>query len=272
MNRNYTASVLRKNARTRQQRPGGRRGERRELLAELGKRVRSVRQGRKLTLRSLAQQSGLSMRFLSDLEAGRANLSVVSLAAVAEALGESPARLLEGKPGQSRGPGVISLLGLRGAGKTTVGKLLAEKLRLPFFELDRLIETAAGVGLAELFAFHGEDYYRRLELTVLTRFLSENREAVLATGGSVVTSPDAYRLLSEQTRTVWLKATPEEHWERVVGQGDLRPIQNRPHAMAELRRRLKEREPLYAKANLTCSTSGRTVSSVVGDLAAQLQT
>jgi XRE family aerobic/anaerobic benzoate catabolism transcriptional regulator len=212
------------------------------------------------------------MRFLSDLEAGRANLSVVSLAAVAEALGESPARLLEGKPGQSRGPGVISLLGLRGAGKTTVGKLLAEKLRLPFFELDRLIETAAGVGLAELFAFHGEDYYRRLELTVLTRFLSENREAVLATGGSVVTSPDAYRLLSEQTRTVWLKATPEEHWERVVGQGDLRPIQNRPHAMAELRRRLKEREPLYAKANLTCSTSGRTVSSVVGDLAAQLQT
>jgi XRE family aerobic/anaerobic benzoate catabolism transcriptional regulator len=241
-------------------------------LAELGKRVRSVRQGRKLTLRSLAQQSGLSMRFLSDLEAGRANLSVVSLAAVADALGESPARLLEGKPGQSPGRGVISLLGLRGAGKTTVGKLLAEKLRLPFFELDRLIETAAGVGLAELFAFHGEDYYRRLELSVLTRFLSENREAVLATGGSVVTSPEAYRLLSEQTRTVWLKATPEEHWERVVGQGDLRPIQNRPHAMAELRRRLKEREPLYAKANLTCSTSGRTVSSVVGELVAQLQT
>lgn len=260
-----------KNARARAPRQGSRSGGRRELLAELGKRVRQVRQGRKLTLRSLAQQSGLSTRFLSDLEAGRANLSVVSLAAVAEALGESPARLLEGKPARSQAPGVISLLGVRGAGKTTVGKLLAERLRLPFFELDRLIEAAAGVGLAEIFAFHGEDYYRRLEVAVLTDFLSEHREAVLATGGSVVTSPDAYRMLSEKTRTIWLKATPEEHWERVVGQGDLRPIQNRPHAMAELRRRLKEREPLYAKANLTCSTSGRTVSNVVGELATQLQ-
>src|SRR5260370_33378010 len=110
-----------KNARTRPLRPS-RSGDHRELLAELGKRVRSVRQGRKLTLRTLAQQSGLSTRFLSDLEAGRANLSVVSLAAVAEALGETPARLREGKPRQSTRRGGISLVGLRGAGKTTAGK------------------------------------------------------------------------------------------------------------------------------------------------------
>ena len=249
---------------------GNRTRAHRLLLEQLGRTVRELRLHRSLTLKRLAQRSGLSARFLSDLEAGRANLSVVSLAAVGDALGESPARLLEGAHTGNGAPGVISLLGLRGAGKTTVGKLLAEKLRLPFFELDRLIESEAGVGLAEIFAIHGEDYYRRLEISVLKRFLAEHEQAVLATGGSVVTSPDAYRLLSERTQTVWLKATPEEHWERVVGQGDLRPMQNRPHAMTELRRRLREREPLYAKANLICSTSGRSVSSVVGDLAARL--
>jgi XRE family aerobic/anaerobic benzoate catabolism transcriptional regulator len=243
----------------------------RVLLVELGRTVRSLRQRRNLTLRSLAQQCGLSARFLSDLEAGRANLSVVSLAAIASALGETPAHLLEGRRSDRSTPRVISLLGLRGAGKTTVGRQLADKLHLPFYELDRLIEAEAGVGLAEIFAFHGEDYYRRLEVSVLRRFLAEHREAVLATGGSVVSSPDAYRLLSEQTKTVWLKATPEDHWERVVGQGDFRPMHNRPHAMAELRLRLKEREPLYAKASVICSTSGRSVASVVGNLAAQLR-
>lgn len=242
-----------------------------ELLSALGKRVRLLRRERRFTLQALAEQSGLSPRFLSDLEAGRANLSVVSLAAIARALRESPARLLEADavlPAKSK---LISLLGLRGAGKTTVGKLLAEKLGVPFFELDRLIEAEAGVRLAEIFAFHGEDYYRRLELQVLRRFLAEHHQAVLATGGSVVTSPEAFRLLLEQTQTVWLKAAPEEHWDRVVGQGDLRPMQNRPQAMAELRRRLKEREPLYAKASLTCSTSGRSVAGAVAELAAQIE-
>src|SRR5260370_7283447 len=124
-----------KNARTRALRPS-RSGDHRELLAELGKRVRSVRQGRKLTLRTLAQQSGLSTRFLSDLEAGRANLSVVSLAAVAEALGESPARLPERKPAQTTGRGVIPLLGLRGAGKTTRGKPPPATLRPPLSDPD----------------------------------------------------------------------------------------------------------------------------------------
>ena len=248
-----------------------RKGERpTELLSLLGKRVRLLRRERQLTLEELARQSGLSPRFLSDLEAGRANLSVVSLAAIARALRESPARLLEGDSAPVPQRKLVSLLGLRGAGKTTVGRLLAEKLGVPFFELDRLIEVEAGVRLAEIFAFHGEDYYRRLELQVLKHFLAEHREAVLATGGSVVTSPEAYRLLLEQTRTVWLKAAPEEHWDRVVGQGDLRPMQNRPQAMAELRRRLKEREPLYAKASLTCPTSGRSVAGVVAELVSQI--
>ncbi len=244
----------------------------RELLVKLGSSVRLHRRQRRITLRTLARESGLSARFLSDVEAGRANVSVISLAAIGRALGLRAGELLEVSEHAPERSGVVALLGLRGAGKSSVGELLAKKLRVPFFELDRLVESEAGVRLAEIFAFHGEDYYRRVELAVLKRFLAQHCRAVLATGGSVVTSPEAFRLLWERTQTVWLKATPEEHWERVVGQGDLRPIQNRPHAMTELRRRLKEREPLYSRASLICSTSGRPVSAVVADLARQLGT
>jgi XRE family aerobic/anaerobic benzoate catabolism transcriptional regulator len=219
----------------------------------------------------LACDSGLSPRFLTDLEAGRANISVVKLSSVARALGTVPARLLEAEKRQEEPFQVIALLGLRGAGKSTVGKLLAESLGVEFFELDRLIEDEAGMRLSELFAIHGEDYYRRTELTVLRRFLSEHPKTVLATGGSVVTSPEAFRLLSEGARTVWLKASPEEHWNRVVEQGDLRPMQNRPQAMAELKRRLKEREPLYGQAKITASTSARTVAAVASELVRQLR-
>lgn len=222
-----------------------------------------------MTLRELASRSGLSARFLSDVEAGKANISIVKLASIARAVGVGPAQLL-GVPAQVEERAVVALLGLRGAGKSTVGHLLAERLQVPFFELDKLIELQAGMRLSEIFAFHGEDYYRRVELSVLKKFLGEHPQAVLATGGSVVTSPDAFRLLTERTRTVWLKATPEEHWERVVGQGDLRPIENRPHAMVELRRRLREREPLYGQAEVTCATSCRPLPAIVSELVRRL--
>jgi XRE family aerobic/anaerobic benzoate catabolism transcriptional regulator len=224
-----------------------------------------------MTIRALAVRSGLSPRFLSDLEAGRANISVVNLSSVARALGTVPVRLFGAGETEAEPSRVTALLGLRGAGKSTVGKLLAESLGIDFYELDKLIEDEAGMRLAELFAIHGEDYYRRTELAVLRRFLSEHQQAVLATGGSVVTSPEAFRLLSERTRTVWLKAAPEEHWNRVVEQGDLRPMQGRPQAMAELRRRLREREPLYAQAQITALTSGRTVSAVVSELVRRVE-
>ena len=230
------------------------------LLREIGQRVRGRRQERGLTLRGLADQSGLSERFLSDLESGRANISVVNLGEVAGALGVELIELLaRSRPSR----GVVALLGLRGAGKSAVGKALAERLGLPFFELDRLVEAAAGMRLAEIFAIHGEEYFRKVELAALEVFLQSHPRAVLATGGGLVTSPDAFRRLRERAHTVWLKATPEEHWERVVKQGDLRPMENRPQAMTELRRRLKEREPLYAKADHVCSTSGRSVAAVV---------
>jgi XRE family transcriptional regulator, aerobic/anaerobic benzoate catabolism transcriptional regulator len=233
------------------------------LLAQLGARVRSLRAELGLTRRELAAHSGLSERFMADLEAGRANISVLNLAQLAEALRVQPATLIEPR-GSSRG--VVALLGLRGAGKSTVGRALAHKLGAPFNELDRLVEAEAGMLLPELFAMHGEEYYRRLEIGALQRFLATHPRSVLATGGGVVTSAPAFGLLLERTRTVWLKAQPEEHWARVVSQGDLRPIQNRPQAMNDLRRRLRDREPFYARADVIVSTSGRTVEEVVGEL------
>lgn len=232
------------------------------LLAEVGRRVRERRKEREMTLRDLAKSSGLSERFVSDLEAGRANISVLNLAGVASAL-ELPISAFFAPAADH---GVIALLGLRGAGKSTIGKALAARLDVPFFELDRLVEREAGMSLTEIFSIHGEAYFRQLEHAALQRFLNDHDEAVLATGGGLVTSPEAFRLLLERTRTVWLKATAKEHWARVVGQGDLRPMENRPEAKAELQRRLKQREPLYGQAQRVVSTSGRTVSDVVSEL------
>ncbi len=237
------------------------------LLELLGARVRGLRAQRGLTRRQLAASSGLSERFMAELEAGRANISVLNLAHLAQALGVRPASLIE-EAGADRG--VIALLGLRGAGKSTVGPGLAQALGVPFFELDRLVEAEMGMSLSEIFSLHGEHYYRRRELAVLRQFLVDHPRAVLATGGGVVTSSDALEVLLARTRTVWLRAQPEEHWDRVMRQGDLRPMQDNPHAMSELRRRLHEREPLYARAELTVSTSGLEVAEVVDAILREL--
>jgi XRE family aerobic/anaerobic benzoate catabolism transcriptional regulator len=150
---------------------------------------------------------------------------------------------------------VVALLGLRGAGKSTVGKRLARRLRLPFVELDRKIEEAAGLSLAEIFALHGEDYYRRLEKDTLTRLLDERRPMILACGGGLVTAGDTWALLRRRALTVWLRAQPEDHWNRVVQQGDRRPMSDHPQAMSELRRLLRARDPLYAEAAHVVDTS-----------------
>ncbi len=230
----------------------------------MAEEVRARRDRAGLTRKALAQRSGLSERFLTELEAGRANISLLSLQDLASALGARLVDLLG--PERPAGARVVALLGLRGAGKSTIGKALAERLGTGFFELDRLVEVEAGMALPELFAIHGEGYYRDLELRALRRFLGRHDSGVLATGGGLVTSPDAYALLKEQTTTVWLKADPEQHWNRVVKQGDLRPMKDRPQAMAELRRRLKEREPLYSQARHTCDTDGRTVAAIVEEI------
>jgi XRE family aerobic/anaerobic benzoate catabolism transcriptional regulator len=135
---------------------------------------------------------------------------------------------------------------------------------VPFVELDQRIEKAADLTLRELFSLHGEDYYRRLERETLTEVLAERRPMVLATGGGIVASPETYALLRRSAVTVWLRARPEDHWNRVVRQGDRRPMTDHPQAMADLRALLAAREPLYAMAAHTVETSGLGVEEVVG--------
>jgi XRE family aerobic/anaerobic benzoate catabolism transcriptional regulator len=232
-----------------------------DVLTALGRRARQQRLARGLTLRDVAERSGVSPRFLVQLESGVGNISVRRLADVADALETTAAALLTDD--ESDAPRVLALLGLRGAGKTTIGKRLARRRRVPFVELDRRIEQAADLTLSEIFALHGEEYYRRLERDVLQDVLNERRAIVLATGGGIVASPDTYGLLRRSALTVWLRASPEDHWNRVVRQGDKRPMADHPQAMADLRSLLGSREPLYAMADYTINTSGTTVEKIV---------
>ena len=233
------------------------------LLAGLAERVRALRGRHGYTLHELAGRAGLSLRFLIQVEAGEANISVRKLAGLAHALGTTPAALLT-EPEPARGRPVIALLGLRGAGKTTIGRRLARRLRVPFVELDRRVEKAAGLSLAEVFALHGEDYYRRLERDTLERVLDEaGGRLVLAVGGGLVTAPKTYALLRRRALTIWLRADAEDHWNRVVQQGDRRPMADHPEAMAELRRLLAARHRLYAEADATVDTSRLGVQGTV---------
>jgi XRE family aerobic/anaerobic benzoate catabolism transcriptional regulator len=241
-----------------------------DLLPALGRRARAIRQERGWTLRDVAERSGLSPRFLVQLEAGRGNISVRRLADVARALGTTAAALLS--EAEAAAPRVVALLGLRGAGKTTIGRRLARRLRVPFVELDQRIEQAANLSLNEIFSLHGEQYYRRLEREVLDGLLNERRPMVLAAGGGVVTSPDTYALLRRSAVTLWLRATPEAHWNRVLRQGDRRPMANHPQAMADLRALLAAREPLYATADHVIETTGMTPEKVVKSIARALAT
>lgn len=236
------------------------------LLLALGGRVRTLRLARGRTLRDVAERSGVSTRFLVQLESGRGNISVKRLASVARALETTAAALLTDSEAAS--PPVIALLGLRGAGKTSVGRRLARKLRVPFVELDRRIEQAANLTLSELFSVHGESYYRRLEHEALAEVLREQqRGMVMATGGGIVTSPDTFEQLRRSATTVWLRATPEQHWNRVLRQGDRRPMTNHPQAMADLRSRLAAREPLYARADHTIDTTTLSIAETVDAVA-----
>jgi XRE family aerobic/anaerobic benzoate catabolism transcriptional regulator len=239
------------------------------LLSGLGSRTRRLRAEGGLTRKELARRSGLSLRFLAQVEGGHGNPSVRSLGALAHALGTTPAALLAEPAGEKELP-IVALLGLRGAGKTTIGRRLARRLHVPFVELDRRVEEAAGLTLAEIFALHGEDYYRRLEREALVALLAAGRPCVLATGGGIVNSASTYALLRRRTLTVWLRANPEDHWNRVVQQGDRRPMAEHPQAMAELRRLLAARGQLYSEAALTVDTAGRDSDAVVAEVELRL--
>ena len=238
------------------------------LLEGLGESVRRLRTEGGYSLRELATRSGLSSRFLIQVEAGTGNISVRNLLALASALGTTPAALVSGPGGDAELP-VIALLGLRGAGKSTLGRKLAGKLGMPFVELDRRVEKAAGLSLGEIFALHGEEYFRRLERAALEAVLAEGRPVVLATGGGLVHARETWSRLRRRAFTVWLRANPEDHWNRVVKQGDRRPMADHPEAMAELRRLLAERGPLYAQAACTVDTSRLGVLGTLRAIEAQ---
>ncbi|MEO6596108.1 MAG: shikimate kinase [Planctomycetota bacterium] len=222
--------------------------------------MRSLRKARSWSRRDLARRTGISERFLADVEAGLANPSVLRLLLVAEAL-EVELTALFGA-GASATTRHVVLLGLRGAGKSSVGPQLAMRLGLPFVELDICIEAATGLQLGEIFQLHGEAFYRATERAALVRQLA-GEPGVIAVGGGIVTDPQSLALLRAQARTVWLRAAPEEHWHRVLAQGDLRPMADNEQAFSDLRRILAERDALYRQAEIHVDTSNQTVSQVV---------
>ncbi|MBI2800090.1 MAG: helix-turn-helix transcriptional regulator [Gammaproteobacteria bacterium] len=276
------------------------------LLDNLGARVRQARARRGTSRRLLATQSQVSERYLADLETGRGNASVLVLQRIAGALDLSLAELVDERApppielvllqellkslpapalgrirrqlqrefGEHHAPRAerVALLGLRGAGKSTLGAKLAIRLACPFVELDREIGSAAGTSLEELFLLYGQSAYRRFERRCLETVVKSHPRCVIATGGSIVSAPDTYALLLSACHTVWLKAAPEEHMSRVIAQGDMRPMAGHAEAMDDLRGILNERGPSYAQADVTLDTSGKDLSTVFEALVAALNT
>jgi XRE family transcriptional regulator, aerobic/anaerobic benzoate catabolism transcriptional regulator len=260
-----------------------------DFLRAMGKRVREARERRGMSRRAVSEAAEVSERYLAQLEAGEGNASVVLLRRVAASLGapltdllgnnETPVeqrlirRFFEQLPanrledvilrlisdfGQKEAArkNRIALVGLRGAGKSTLGAALAKDLGDPFVELDREIEREAALPLSEIFMLYGQAGYRRIERRCLERLLERGDPMVLAAGGGIVSERETYNLLLVSCYTVWIKASPEEHMSRVVSQGDFRPMDGHEAAMEDLRRILATREPLYGKADAIIDTSG----------------
>jgi XRE family transcriptional regulator, aerobic/anaerobic benzoate catabolism transcriptional regulator len=276
-----------------------------DFLSALGKRVREVRNRRGMTRKVIARDADVSERHLAQLEAGEGNVSIVLLRRIAKALNMSLvelfapeaqepvekqliSRFLEQLPPHrledvaSRllrdfGPEEkarrrrIALIGLRGAGKSTLGAKLGQELNVPFVELDREIERDTGMPLAEIFSLYGQSGYRAIEKRTLEHVLQEYDRAVLSVGGGVVSEKETYDYLLSHCHTVWIKARPEEHMARVIQQGDFRAMAGNPEAMEDLRKILRAREPLYRKADLCVDTSGISVEESFAKLKTALQ-
>ena len=277
-----------------------------EFLLSLGKRVRELRNRRGMTRKMMAHEADVSERHLAQLEAGEGNISIVLLRRVAASVSASLAelfsrdaeepvemrlirRFLERLPAHRLEDVVfrlmrdfgyeekarrmrIALIGLRGAGKSTLGSRLSAEMKIPLVELDREIEKDTGMPLAEVISLYGQSGYRGIERRTLERVLRENKHAILSVGGGVVSEKETYDYLLSNCYTVWVKAQPDEHMSRVIAQGDFRAMAGNDQAMEDLRRILEAREPLYRKADMCVDTSGDSVEESFAKLKAALQT
>jgi XRE family aerobic/anaerobic benzoate catabolism transcriptional regulator len=265
-----------------------------DYLRTLAQKIRASRAQRGMTRSALAADSGVSLRFLAQLESGQGNPSILVLRRIASAMGFPPDDLLSDDVtpsierillmqmlkrlsnddiakarellthqlgldsiAEANRP-YITLIGLRGAGKTTLGRRLAEHRGVPFFELDREVEREYGATLGEILQLHGQPGYRRFERESLQTVLSKNSAAVIETGGGLAADPETLPLLLEYSLAIWVRASPDEHMQRVIDQGDLRPMARSKEAMRELKDILKVREPFYRQAHLHLMTSGKT--------------
>src|SRR5215469_13879373 len=270
------------------------------FLEQLGQRVRTMRALRGMSRKVLAKVSGISERYIAQLESGKGNVSIVLLRRVSNAMGAHLEDLLPGDAtpdwpmfrdllrtatsaqiaqakdvlagGSASTPRRapfcgIALIGLRGAGKSTLGKILAKKIGWSVVELNKEIEQQNGLSVAEIIALYGQEGFRRMEQAALQHLLARNELMVLATGGGIVSEPLTFDLILSSFYTIWLKAEPEEHMARVRRQGDLRPMADDRSAMAELRNILVSREPLYARASAVVDTAGLSVDVAAARLA-----
>src|SRR3974390_1675750 len=270
------------------------------FLQQLGQRVRTMRALRGMSRKVLAKVSGISERYIAQLEGGKGNVSIVLLRRVSNAMGAhledlipatepspdwavirdllrkaSPGQIVQAKDILAGQSGLahrrksfvgIALIGLRGAGKSTLGKMLAKKIGWNFVELNKEIEAENGLSVAEIIALYGQEGFRRMEQAALQSLLARKELMVLATGGGIVSEPLTFDLILSSFYTVWLKAEPEEHMARVRRQGDLRPMADDRSAMAELRNILLSREPLYSRASAVVDTAGLLVDAAAAKL------
>lgn len=264
------------------------------LQAQVGDRVRAARKIYGMSRRVLSEVSGVSPRYLAQLEAGEGNISIGLLLRVAEALqvsmealvsqvemtpeahriGQAFASADEGTQtrvreildGDTKQAGRLCLIGLRGAGKSTLGAAAAKALNVPFIELNSAIEAAGGMPIAEIMALYGPEGYRQLEKDALDRIVTEQDRAIVAVAGGIVGEQDTFDGVLKRFHTVWLKAAPEEHMARVRAQGDTRPMDGNPQAMAQLRLILQSREADYARADAVLDTSGKSVDATLQSL------
>ncbi|MEM8650656.1 MAG: helix-turn-helix transcriptional regulator [Pseudomonadota bacterium] len=258
------------------------------FVSQIGNKVRECRKELSLSRRVVSEKSGVSERYLAQLEAGEGNISVALLYKVARALGQSPdwflirdentrqlldmfsrvdnncredvMRILSKSAHQKQDDkfGRLCLIGLRGAGKSTLGRMLANSVSRPFVELNVKVEEISGMPIAEIIALYGQEGYRRFEMKALEAVEQIKEPFILSTGGGIVSEADTFSKLLNSFHTVWLKASPTEHMQRVQEQGDDRPMAGNPQAMEMLKSILTSREPLYKQAEGLIDTTGQT--------------